>query len=74
MQSALVNHEHRPDADGVVLLDWPNLVKDGQRHWLCLAEGEPEPEVVIATDLYGRRIGISTGRWRPCAVSAGSLG
>jgi hypothetical protein len=68
MQMALANRDHRSDSDGVVVLDWPDLVVDGQLHWLCFAEGEPEPEVLIATDMYGRRIGIMTGTFRSCPL------
>ncbi len=68
MERALVNRTGRPDALGQIVLDYPHLVHDGEIRWLCLEEGQPEPEVLVARDAFGRQVGILTGRFRPCPI------
>lgn len=70
MRMALRNARGRPDHLGRILIDFPALVAAGQMHWLCLTEGTPEPEVLVAYDELGRLVGVPTGRDRPCPIPA----
>ena len=68
MESALVNRTGRADHLGRILIDHAAYVEVGALRFLCLEEGDPEPEVLVVRDELGRIVGIPTGRTKPCPI------